>query len=280
MIKKHFYTLNSDAKLFVELKESNPIWWQFIKEQIKGGHFYVDIRKDNSLNVYYNGGSLLRVMYSKGEIKAKIRPSYLGLKGSQYLDFELASLTKEVEEIMKRIEKRYSDFSENGIKARLISEPQANYIDSEFAYAEPIGKKKDNDGKELDIYRSIRIDLVKLEKGNIVFVELKRIQDPRLLTREYEHGTPEVLQQLETYAQFIKSRKEEITHYYKTLFNIKRELEILPKGLASINNLDDYTLCEEVELYIEPYASLNAHRMRRLRAIQTLLDHHNITHNL
>lgn len=280
MRNSHFTSLNPKDVLFKKLKGSNPAWWQFVKENIKPGGFYVDIRKDNSLNVYYNGGSLLKITFSKGLVKGKIHQYYLGIAGSKYIDYELDRLPMDVNEIKKRIVSKYSDTSENGIKARLICDPNAKYIDSEFAYPEIIGKKKDKYGKEVDAYLTTRIDLTKLENSKIVFVELKRIEDGRLLTNEYENGQPEILFQMKAYHQFIKAHKEEITNYYKTLFAIKCDLEILPESLVSIDNIDDYMLCENVELYIEPYSYLNPGRIRRINAIKTILDLNNISHNL
>ncbi|KAA6322131.1 hypothetical protein EZS27_028292, partial [termite gut metagenome] len=166
---------------------------------------------------------------------------------------------------------------ENGIKARLICNPNARYIDSEFAYPEIIGKKKNGNGTEVAAYLTTRIDLTKLENGKIVFVELKRIEDSRLLTN---NGEPEILFQMKAYHQFINAHKQEITNYYKTLFAIKCNLGILPKSLTEIENIDDYELCDNVELYIEPYQDLNSERIRRVDAIKRILDRHHIIHNL
>ncbi|TWV12918.1 hypothetical protein FQ707_07395 [Bacteroidaceae bacterium HV4-6-C5C] len=280
MRNNHFTSLNPKDELFKKLKGNNPIWWQFVKENIKPGGFYVDIRKDNSLNVYYNGGSLLRITFSKGTIKGKIHQSYLGIAGSKYVYYELDRLPMDIDEIKKRIVSKYGDTSENGIKAKLICDPNAKYIDSEFAYSEIIVKKKSRYGKEVDAYLTTRIDLTKLENGRIVFIELKRIEDGRLLTDEYENGEPEILSQIKVYNQFIKAHKEEITNYYKKLFSIKHDLGILPKRLTGIDNIDDYVLCEGVELYVESYSSRNPRRIRRINAIKAILDRNNIIHNL
>jgi len=280
MVNTHFTSLNPKNELFEKLKESSPSWWQFIKENIKQGSFYVDIRKDNSLNVYYNGGSLLKVTISRGSICCKIHEYYLGKVGSKYVSYDPNYLHEDVDKIKTRIASRYSDTSENGIKARLICNPNANYIDSEFAYPEIVGEIKDKHEKEVTAYKTTRIDLTKLENGKIVFVELKRIQDGRLLTNEYERGKPEILDQMEAYHRFIKAHKEEITVYYKTLFSIKRNLGILPKSMINITNIDDYKLGENVELYIEPYTDLNTKRIRRIEAVKTILDNNNIVHNL
>ncbi|KAA6308986.1 hypothetical protein EZS27_039444 [termite gut metagenome] len=92
MENRYFALLNPKHKLFEELRETNPAWWQFIKEHIKPGGFYVDIRKDNSLNIYYNGGSLLKITLSQGEIKGKIHEYYLDKTGSKYVDYDPSRL--------------------------------------------------------------------------------------------------------------------------------------------------------------------------------------------
>ena len=271
MTKDHFKTLRNDHLLFQKLKTENPAWWQFIKKNIKPGGFYVDVRKDNSLNVYYNGGSLAKITLLGGNFNGKMHESYLGKTGSKYDDYDLQCLSEEEAGAMiKKIEKRFSGTSESGIKARLICDPDAHYIDSEFAYPKDI----DNDNP------AIRIDLTKLESGKIIFVELKRIQDGRLLTDEYEDGSPEILNQMKAYHKFIKDRKQDITDYYKKLFIIKRDLGILPQNIAHIDNIDHHTLSEDIELYIEPYSSSTPARERRVKAIRTILKKNSIINNL
>lgn len=217
---------------------------------------------------------------SRGKISCRIHEYYLGKTGSKYVAYDPNRLPEDADTIKERIASHYSDISESGIKARLICSTDAKYIDSEFAYPKIIGKKKGKNGKEVTAYLTTRIDLTKLENGKIVFVELKRIEDGRLLTNEYENGEPEILFQMSTYHQFINAHKQEITDYYKTLFSIKRDLEILPNSLAEIDDIDDYVLGEDVELYIEHYSCLNLGRIRRINAIKTILDRNNIIHNL
>lgn len=158
MRNSYFTSLDPKNGLFETLKESNSSWWQYIKENTKAGSFYVGIRKDNSLNVYYNGGSLLKITLSQNNITCKIHEFYLGQAGSKYIEYDPNCLFKDADTVKERIASRYSDTSENGIKARLICNPNANYIDSEFAYAEAVGRK----------FQTTRIDLTKLENGNIV----------------------------------------------------------------------------------------------------------------
>lgn len=278
MRNSHFVSLNPKDELFKKLKGENPDWWQFVKDNIQPDGFYVDIRKNNTLNVYYNGGSLLRIRLSRGVIKGEIHEKYLGRGGSKYVDYNLDCLPKEAEVIKERIASHFNADSENGIKARLINAPNANYIDSEFAYPEFIGTTINGVAK----YKTTRIDLTKLENGKIIFVELKRIKDGRLLNNEYENGSPEILAQMQAYHQFITLHKQEITDYYKTLFIIKHQLGILPLSLKHIDNINDYSLSENVELYIDstPYTKITSKRKKRFNAIKSILDKHNIIHNL
>jgi hypothetical protein len=228
--------------------------------------FYVDIRKDNSLNIYYNGGSLLKITLSHSEINCKIHKKYLSKEeskeGSKYVIYDPIHLPEEADKIKENIASYYSNTSEYGIKARLIRNPNARYIDSEFAH----------------------IDLTKLENNKIVFVELKRIQDHRLLPNKYNNGEPEILSQMKAYHQFINDHKQEITKYYKKLFMIKRDLGILPKSLNEIKSIENYELCDNVELYIEPYSEpyseLSPKNIQKINVIKTILDKNKISHNL
>lgn len=279
MAKDHFNTLSEDHPLFQKLNTDNPAWWKFVKDNIVPNGFYVDVRKDNSLNVYYNGGSLIKVQLSRGGIKGRMHEKYLGYRGAKYVDYDLNRLPHEAVVIKEQIASHYSADSENGIKARLICAPDARYIDSEFAFPEIVGNKTDKDGKNVTEYLTTRIDLTKLENGKIVFVELKRIQDGRLLTKDPKNNPPEILSQMNEYQTFVSNHKQEITEYYKTLFTIKRKLGVLPKSLSNID-ISDYELSKKVELYIEPYSELNSKRKKRVEAIKEILDQHNIVHNL
>ncbi|WP_071145256.1 hypothetical protein [Bacteroides ihuae] len=258
----YFTALNISHRLFERLKTENPAWWRFVKDNIKIGDFYVDIRKDNSLNIYYNGGALLKITSSKNKINCRIHEYYLGKTGSRYVEYDPNRLPDDANTIKARIASRYSNTSENGIKAKLICDPNTKYIDSEFAYL------------------TTRIDLTKLENDNIIFVELKRIEDGRLLTNKYEKGEPKILSQMRAYRQFVNTHKQEIIDYYKILFTIKHSLGILPQSLSSIENIDNYGLSEDVELYIEPYSLLTAKREKRIEAIKTILNKNNVIHNL
>lgn len=49
-----FDTLKPDARIFLELN-NNPHWWNRFKED---SSLYIEVRKDNQVNVYFEGGSI------------------------------------------------------------------------------------------------------------------------------------------------------------------------------------------------------------------------------
>ena len=51
-----FGKLRVDAQIFEELKKSS--WWIKFKDNPS---LYIDIRKDNQVNVYFEGGSIARI---------------------------------------------------------------------------------------------------------------------------------------------------------------------------------------------------------------------------
>ena len=52
---KNYFNLSTDAKLFEELGKQ-PTWWKTI---LSDKELYVNVRKDNRINVYYLGASVL-----------------------------------------------------------------------------------------------------------------------------------------------------------------------------------------------------------------------------
>lgn len=86
MKKVTFNTLNPNAKLFSELKEKSPKWWEMVKNDLR---FYIEIRKDNQVNVYYEGGSVVRLHYCSKhkKLQAFTHEKYLGNdKGHSYIE--------------------------------------------------------------------------------------------------------------------------------------------------------------------------------------------------
>ena len=217
MAKVTFKTLNPDSPLFVELNKAGKYkWWEMMKNH---SDLYIEIRKDNNINVYYQGGSVVRLHYCSKhkKIQAFTHPKYLGQKGKNYV--ECADiLDDKFDSILENIRTHYSQkkgtskekWSEKYIQGNIIVKSKRDYIDSEFAYVED----------ESDI----RIDLVKCINGEIQFVELKRLDDGRMLKSTDE--APEVVEQVRSYAKFIEKHQNDIIEYYQKLWNIKKTLDL------------------------------------------------------
>lgn len=217
MAKVTFETLNPKANLFAELSiEGKYKWWEKMKNH---PDLYIEIRKDNNINVYYQGGSVVRLHYcSKHKrIQAFTHPKYLGEKGKTYVNC-IDILDEKFDYILDNIRTHYSQkkgiskekWSEKFIQGNIIVKSKHDYIDSEFAYVE--------DGF------NVRIDLVKCIAGEIQFVELKRLDDGRMLKSTDE--APEVVEQVRSYKEFITKHESDIIEYYQKLWNIKRLLNL------------------------------------------------------
>lgn len=235
-----FDTLNPDARIFQELKK-NPSWWTRFK---KDSSLYIEIRKDNQVNVYFEGGSVARIHYCSEQKKLQVftHHKYLHLpassKSNPYVDLLMMPTKKDSEilmydEIISGVKECYSQkhavngvvdkekWSEKFIQGKLITHSAAVHLDSEFAY---------NDATSQN-----RIDLISCDNGRITFVELKRIADGRM--RHKTDKSPEIVNQMNRYKAFISKYSAQLLAYYQKLYDIKLNLALpVPKVRpASIN---------------------------------------------
>lgn len=214
MAKVTFETLNPHAQLFEELKSGQYAWWEKVKNDSR---LYIEIRKDNQINVYYEGGSVIRLHYCTRhkKVQAFTHVKYLYGKGDGYEECA-DKLDESLDTIITNIPKLYSQkngtkkekWSEKYIQGQYILKNRLQYIDSEFAYKE----------NPFDI----RVDLVECIDGKIRFVELKRLDDGRMLKKTDE--SPEVVEQVNSYKEFIEVYEQRILDYYTKLWQIKNEL--------------------------------------------------------
>ena len=225
---------------------------------------------------------------TKGSIRATCHPKYLygynaqayykrGIAIYQPCEKELVRLGPEECCLLRNAQMFYSDKegkevsnaeqkSEKKLQGKIVCRAKTLYIDSEFAHRYEEGSR-----------HTIRIDLVRVKGNKIQFVELKRIQDNRLLHKDGSEVTPEIITQIEEYRNFIKANKDAILAYYKELITIKRALG-LPTTSADIETLDiDTEPCLEIHnLYIH----LNPQREARITKIKTLLDKYNVKYEI
>lgn len=241
-----FDTLKSDARIFLELGKE-PIWW---KRFVEDSSLYIEIRKDNQVNVYFQGGSVARIHYcsKKGQLQVFTHHKYLGepapSKGSLYKECS-EQIGNCLEEVLERVKKEYSQkhqvggvvpkekWSEKYIQGTLIIQSRHCHLDSEFAY--------------IDGETNNRIDWVRCDNGNVTFVELKRIDDGRML--HDTDATPEVVFQMNRYKQFIEKYKPQLLLYYQKLYEIKKSLGLPVPDFkpASINETPELLIFDRWE---------------------------------
>lgn len=210
-----FGALKSDAQIFKELESGKYAWWERVKTN---PNLYVEIRKDNEVHVYYEGGRVLRLRYcsKRKEVQAFTHNKYLTRdeKATGYencakqLDAQLDTIIENVHLYSRKhgIEDK-EKWSEKFIQGNLIINHRSQYLDSEFAY---------NSG-------DIRIDLVECINGEIRFVELKRIDDERMVA---ENKKPKIIKQIGDYQKFIAKYTDDILKYYKKIYALKRALKL------------------------------------------------------
>ena len=260
MAQVTFETLNSKAKLFAELKSGKYAWWEKVKAN---PDLYIEIRKDNNINVYYQGGSVIRLHYCSRHkrVQAFTHAKYLNGKGKDYIECA-DQLDDILDRIIASIPKYYSqkkgtnkkNWSEKFIQSQYILKDHTLYLDSEFAYKE-------------DPY-DIRVDLIECTDGIIRFVELKRLDDGRMLKKSDD--SPEVVDQVNSYRRFIQEYEARIIEYYHKLWIIKNELN-LPNT------------CEPMEVSKEPlllifnrWPNTNPRREEHTRRMEEILQRNNI----
>ena len=201
---------------------------------------------------------------------------YMSKTGNKYLDCR-QYITDHLEDMLHQVETCYSnksskscsieDISEKKIQGDMIIANRELYLDSEFQHLHQVIDKKNI---------SIRIDLIKVIHNEIVFVELKRISDNRLLCTD-KGATPEIINQMEMYSSFIGEHKEELLKYYILLYNIKKELG-LPIPNLDIDKLTINTIPEL--LIINTYVKESARRSNRIKNLKQLLDKNHIKYSI
>jgi hypothetical protein len=254
MKKGSFDALNKDALLWDLLaKESAPAWWQNILDD---SELYVEVRKDNYVNVYYYGASVALIKYEKGDIEAYTHYKYLGkekLGNKIYLNCTELIKTKEgIDSIKQAIKDAYLS-KEKKVQGMLKLHHNTKYIDSEFAY------KKEDGGKN----NTTRIDLIELRGNTLHFVELKLIDDARLRTSV---GKPEIRQQMDNYRIFIEGHEKDLKQYYSNLLAIKKKIGVW-QGQTQVEEVCTTPHLLVVNTYSKPLSKGKQERVKDIKAL-------------
>ena len=75
-MKKSYFKLNVEDGLF-KMLSSMPQWWC---ELIEDSELYCNIRKNNRINIYYRGASIMSLSSKDEKIEAEIHNYYLGFE--------------------------------------------------------------------------------------------------------------------------------------------------------------------------------------------------------
>ena len=215
--------------------------------------------------MYFEGGNVAKLEYRSKDntIQTSTHSKYLHGNGDDYVE---CSLDKDLETIITNIKKYYSktedkkekeEWSEKYIQSQYIIKYHSKYIDSEFAY-------KDD---SLDI----RIDLIECINGELRFVELKTIDDSRMLKRNDDN--PEVVEQIKAYDEFIKEYKKEIIEYYDKIWTIKNEL-----GLINTEKRPSSLAEKPLLLIFNNWTKPHPMRSNRLKRIKNHLEYNKVTY--
>ncbi len=260
----------SNMSLIDNLVNNPPKWW----EELKGDkELYIEIRKEGYIDVYYNGGAVIKELrWSRDKYSAKIHSKYLNDSGSdKYENCPLTLLSKKIAEIKKRILVHFPVGSEKDIQAKLIlNRKNYAYIDSEFQYVEKKTEKHES--------INIRIDLVKIEseRKKIIFQELKRIDDKRLLIideNNKERMLGKIKKQMHDYEKFIRENESSLLGYYNNIVAAKCRLKIIPLKLVLGKQFDieNYTLDTKPQLVLSDYIVSYTENSKKGKRVKLLI---------
>lgn len=262
-----FDALDEECRLWQELENNPPQCWKNILEDKA---LYVEIRKDNYVNVYYYGGNVALLRWTGGKITAETHRKYLGkpdetdlyqdcteiLHSKEGLDLIKENIREEYHKLSKREktdeQNRVYTSNEKWVQGELKLRFPKRYIDSEFAYR--IGKNN-----------LIRFDLAELKGNELRFIEIKLITDSRLRSNDKK---PEIINQMTKYSHFIREHTEVLKDYYTKLLRIKKRI-----GLWNGETEIEHIALKPILLIVNTYKGiLSKGRENRKNSIEELKE--------
>lgn len=227
-------------ELLAAARNSNS-WWKSI---VDDKDLFIAIR-DDYLNVYYQGNSLMKISESSGKLICDIHYKYLlsPSHSKPYVKFEdslavnfgaesraslLANeLTSKTISDLKKAAKVYGGEEKEGVHKIMLS--NENIIDTEIAFS-----VKDENS---DQTTAKRIDFAALRTGangqnEIVFYEAKHYSNSELFAQT---GEPKVVGQIRVYEQeYIEKMQAEIISAYSQYFDDFQKITGTSLGTAPV----------------------------------------------
>lgn len=213
--------------------EKQSLWYEIINDP----DLFVGIR-DNYLNVYYLGNSLLKLNFEGGIIrsythykyllKSKLKNPYVGFGFDRAIDYSGYDVFMEASpsiETLKRASKPYAGLEKKGVHQ--IVKDNINVIDVEIALTQDAeDREKDDIGNPEKEDRSApRIDFAALREVNggelqLQFFEAKDFSNSALRDRK-------VLKQIKSYEVLIDKFRDQIIDSYERV--CRNTVQILPE---------------------------------------------------
>ena len=225
-------------KLNCMYNESNSWWRNFMDHK----ELFLAIRND-AINVYYRGNSLLKLNWNKGEISGEIHYKYL-LKPqeSEYIRIDpkygriclseprclfMDDLTNNIDEI-KIAAKPYASPEKEGVYDIVLANP--NILDLEIAFGTSRNDEKDRAAPRVD-FAALQPDGQNIK---IVFFEAKQFTNQELRA---SGRNPKVINQIMKYTRLLEENCEKIRKSYQTVCRNFRDLQGSNKKCSMIESI-------------------------------------------
>lgn len=241
------------------------------REIVNDKNLFIGIRNE-SINVYFKGNSLLRISFENNQLKAythfkylvknKIKSPYVSFNLNENIGLESELRAKyfynEIKTInmLKRTSIPYAGLEKNGVQE--IVKANNNIIDLEVALTqEADDREKDDQGNvEKEDPSNPRIDFAALKQKStgieLQFFEAKHFSYTSVL-RKRGKKDPKVIKQINDYEVLLKKYAPDIIKSYRTV--CKNYCDLLPlssisESIKAVNRGKKLSVCIEPRLVI------------------------------
>ena len=228
-----------------ELYDQSDSWWRTL---VDAGDLFLAVR-DNYVNVYYRGCSLLKLKWKAqtGAVVGETHYKYLlRPQLNEYVkiidgkpkslpsveDMFTRNLTKI--DALKKAAEPYAGPEKTGVHNIVLRNP--NIVDLEIAFATSSSDEADKSAPRVDFAALQMTD----QGAEIVFFEAKDFTNPEL--RKSGGADPKVIDQIERYSDLLRDNRDAVTDSYRrvcgNLFDLRgladrnRQRHEILKGIA------------------------------------------------